>query len=57
MRNFKVTYYDAIRKVEMSATIQALSLESATAEEAKAMAIINQSHPNFSIKSIVEVAK
>jgi hypothetical protein len=56
MRKFLVTYHDAIRKVEMSATIQARNLASATAKEQKAMAVINESHPNFSIKSIVEVA-
>jgi hypothetical protein len=57
MKKFLVTYYNAARKVENSVTVLARSLESATAEEEKAMAMMNQINPYLSIKSIVEVSK
>ncbi len=53
MKKFLVTYYDSIRKVEMSVDVRAQNLESLIAKEEDDMAIVNQSYPHFKIKSII----
>lgn len=55
MKKFEVTYFNAARKVENTIIVLAASLESATAEEQKALALFNRINPFISIKSIVEV--
>jgi hypothetical protein len=55
MKKFQVTYYNAVRKSENSVMVLARSLESARAEEEKAVAMMNQINPFISLKSIVEV--
>lgn len=55
MKKFQVTYYNAARKSENSVIVLARSVESARAEEEKAVAMMNQINPFISLKSIVEV--
>ena len=52
MNTYKVTYYNAHRKVENSVTVKASSLESAIAEEKKAVAMMQQINPFISLKSV-----
>jgi hypothetical protein len=55
LKLFNVTYYNAVKKSENSLTVRSSSLESATLEEEKAIAMIQQFNPFISIKSIVKV--
>jgi len=56
MKTFIVTYYNAIKKVETKLYVSSSSLESAIAEEDKAIALINAFNPFISVKSVREVA-
>lgn len=55
MNTYKVTYYNAQRKAENSVTVKARSLESAIAEENKAIAMMQQFNPFISLKSVEQV--
>jgi hypothetical protein len=56
MKKFEVTYYNSVRKTENSIIAKARSLESARAEEERAIAVMKEWNPFVSVKSVIEVA-